>query len=377
MAGKKGNKNKGKNVAPKAITKAKSKVNKPAVVSKNEKKAKLVKEAVKVAAAKPVAASPKTKKGKAKPDAKVEIVEQETPQVALAKVESKNKGKKGKKAVNQQVNNNKAASPKAKGKTNVAAVVPANNNKVPNKKKNRKGKNKPIPAEEAVTEEGEEEVSTVQSKGKKGKKKGANVETVPATNSEVTTMKVQNKKKGRTATEESIEEPEDQETASPIGKRASKRSIVKNGTEEAKKQKIDDTEANGKKQDAKKRRFTLFVGNLAFATTPEDIEKHFSKAGNISNVRLMYDKSVPKKSKGFGYIELTDKDTYEKCASMHHTMLGNRRINVEYTGDPNESKTVRNVKNAKLSALRKKGMLLGSKKDSQKRSTRRKNNKNK
>lgn len=61
---------------------------------------------------------------------------------------------------------------------------------------------------------------------------------------------------------------------------------------------------------------------------------------------------------------------------MHHTFLNGRRINVLYTQGGNKmgdgKKKDIKAKNFKLHALRKQGKLLGSKKESQKRSFRRK-----
>lgn len=61
---------------------------------------------------------------------------------------------------------------------------------------------------------------------------------------------------------------------------------------------------------------------------------------------------------------------------MHHTFLKGRRINVLYTlggkkKGENQKKEIK-AKNFKLHALRKEGKLAGSKKESQKRSFRRK-----
>lgn len=61
---------------------------------------------------------------------------------------------------------------------------------------------------------------------------------------------------------------------------------------------------------------------------------------------------------------------------MHHTFLKGRRINVLYTiggkKKGEEKKKEMKAKNFKLHALRKQGKLAGSKKETQKRSFRRK-----
>lgn len=49
-------------------------------------------------------------------------------------------------------------------------------------------------------------------------------------------------------------------------------------------------------------RYIVFVGNLPYATTKEDLEKHFESAGNIKSVRLLTDKATGK-PKGFAFME--------------------------------------------------------------------------
>lgn len=66
---------------------------------------------------------------------------------------------------------------------------------------------------------------------------------------------------------------------------------------------------------------------------------------------------------------------FQKCLSMHHTLLKGRRINVLYTQGGKkkgeDKKKEIKAKNFKLHAMRKQGKLAGSKKQTQKRSFRR------
>ncbi|KAL1513280.1 hypothetical protein ABEB36_002706 [Hypothenemus hampei] len=122
------------------------------------------------------------------------------------------------------------------------------------------------------------------------------------------------------------------------------------------------------------KRFVLFVGNIAYDTQKDDLAQHFSKIGEIIDIRIPTDK-LGNKPRGFAYIEVNNEVAYEKCLSMHHSSLKGRRINVLYTqggkkkGD-NRKKEIK-VKNMKLHALRKQGKLAGSTKETQKRSFRR------
>lgn len=59
-----------------------------------------------------------------------------------------------------------------------------------------------------------------------------------------------------------------------------------------------------------KSRYVLFVGNLPFDVTQEDISQHFAKIGKIRDVRIPLDKQT-NKCRGFAYVELLDQTTYE------------------------------------------------------------------
>ncbi|KAK5642623.1 hypothetical protein RI129_008790 [Pyrocoelia pectoralis] len=126
--------------------------------------------------------------------------------------------------------------------------------------------------------------------------------------------------------------------------------------------------AVNKKKILAKTRYVVFVGNLSFSLTESDIRNHFVKAGDIVDIRLATDRQ--KSFKGFAFVELKDKMSYEKALSLNHTFLGGRRINVEYT-DKSSNKKLIKKKNLKLQAMRKAGKLQGSVKSNQKRSVRR------
>ena len=112
-----------------------------------------------------------------------------------------------------------------------------------------------------------------------------------------------------------------------------------------------------KEQEAKKKRYVLFVGNLPFSITEEELKKHFlTKASQIVDIR------IPKKdntnlSRGFAYVELGNNTDYEKALSLNHSFVKGRRINVQYSGGNDKKEAV--AKNHKLQALQKAGKLAG------------------
>src|SRR5438046_8605953 len=61
----------------------------------------------------------------------------------------------------------------------------------------------------------------------------------------------------------------------------------------------------------------LFVGNLPFTTTENDLQDHFSQAGSVIAVNIMQDRSTGR-SRGFAFIEMGSQEDATKAISMFH-----------------------------------------------------------
>lgn len=48
----------------------------------------------------------------------------------------------------------------------------------------------------------------------------------------------------------------------------------------------------------------LYVGNLPFQTTSEDLRAHFAQAGNVESASVVEDRMTGR-SRGFGFVEMT------------------------------------------------------------------------
>ena len=59
----------------------------------------------------------------------------------------------------------------------------------------------------------------------------------------------------------------------------------------------------------------LYVGNLPYAASEEDIKVHFSKAGNVTSVALIKDRATGR-AKGFGFVEMATDEEAQKAISM-------------------------------------------------------------
>jgi len=72
----------------------------------------------------------------------------------------------------------------------------------------------------------------------------------------------------------------------------------------------------------------LYVGNLLFNVSENDLRNAFEQFGQVTEVRLIMDK-FSGKSKGFGFIEMPSKDEAEKAiGEMNGKEFMGRALNV-------------------------------------------------
>lgn len=72
----------------------------------------------------------------------------------------------------------------------------------------------------------------------------------------------------------------------------------------------------------------IFVGNLDFHTSEDELRQLFAQYGNVDRVSLMTDRDTGR-SRGFAFVEMTNREDGEKAiAALNGTQLGSRTINV-------------------------------------------------
>lgn len=59
----------------------------------------------------------------------------------------------------------------------------------------------------------------------------------------------------------------------------------------------------------------LYVGNLPFAASEEDLKNLFSEAGAVESVKIVVD-SYSGRSRGFGFVEMASKEEGEKAITL-------------------------------------------------------------
>jgi RNA recognition motif-containing protein len=80
----------------------------------------------------------------------------------------------------------------------------------------------------------------------------------------------------------------------------------------------------------------LYVGNLSYSTTEEDIRDAFAKIGEVASAKLIIDPTNGR-SKGFAFVEMTSDDDAQKAiSSLNGTDLQGRTINVNEARPPQQ-----------------------------------------
>lgn len=83
----------------------------------------------------------------------------------------------------------------------------------------------------------------------------------------------------------------------------------------------------------RKPKYRLFIGQMDFDTTSEDLETYLRDQGLDCpiNIRILTDRETGK-SRGAAFLDICGgKRSLKRCLSLHHTQLKGRRINVEKT----------------------------------------------
>ena len=72
----------------------------------------------------------------------------------------------------------------------------------------------------------------------------------------------------------------------------------------------------------------IFVGNLDFNTSEDELRKLFETHGQVDRVSIMTDRDTGR-SRGFGFVEMTSAEDGEKAiAAMNGSQIGGRTLNV-------------------------------------------------
>ena len=72
----------------------------------------------------------------------------------------------------------------------------------------------------------------------------------------------------------------------------------------------------------------IFVGNLAFTTTEQDLRQLFEPYGTVETVRIMTDRATGH-SRGFGFVEMPDNRAAQSALdALNSTQVAGRALTV-------------------------------------------------
>ncbi|KLU85025.1 cleavage stimulation factor 64-kDa subunit, partial [Magnaporthiopsis poae ATCC 64411] len=77
----------------------------------------------------------------------------------------------------------------------------------------------------------------------------------------------------------------------------------------------------------------VFVGNIPYGLSEEQITDIFSRAGKVINFRLVYDRETGK-PKGFGFAEYPDADSAASAVrNLNDTEIMGRKLRVDFSNE--------------------------------------------
>ncbi|NMB34821.1 MAG: RNA-binding protein [Firmicutes bacterium] len=83
---------------------------------------------------------------------------------------------------------------------------------------------------------------------------------------------------------------------------------------------------------------TLYVGNVPWGTTEEDLRDAFAEHGEVLGCRIITERATGR-SRGYGFVEVNDADAEKIIESMNGVELDGRRLVVN-EAKPRENRSL-------------------------------------
>ncbi|KAH0747283.1 hypothetical protein KY285_008940 [Solanum tuberosum] len=71
---------------------------------------------------------------------------------------------------------------------------------------------------------------------------------------------------------------------------------------------------------------SIFVGNVDYACTPEEVQQHFQACGTVNRVTILTDKFG--QPKGFAYVEFIEQEAIQESLQLNESELHGRQLKV-------------------------------------------------
>lgn len=82
----------------------------------------------------------------------------------------------------------------------------------------------------------------------------------------------------------------------------------------------------------------LYVGNISFTTTEEDLRDFFGAAGSVTSAKIIIDRETGK-SRGFGFVEMSNADEAQAAVStLNGKDLNGRQLRVNIAEEKQNKK---------------------------------------
>jgi len=73
----------------------------------------------------------------------------------------------------------------------------------------------------------------------------------------------------------------------------------------------------------------IYVGNLAYSLSEEELANEFAKYGEVISVKIIVDRENNNRSKGFGFIEMNDDTAAQKAIEeLNGKVVAGRNLRV-------------------------------------------------
>ncbi len=72
---------------------------------------------------------------------------------------------------------------------------------------------------------------------------------------------------------------------------------------------------------------SIYVGNLAWSATEEEVQNLFSNYGSVLSVKLISDRETGR-ARGFGFVEMEDSDAASAIQALDGSSFGGRTLRV-------------------------------------------------
>jgi len=85
---------------------------------------------------------------------------------------------------------------------------------------------------------------------------------------------------------------------------------------------------------------TIYVGNLPFSITEQELRELFEQHGAVHSVKLITDQRTGR-SRGFGFVEMDDEEAQAVIEALNRSDLGGRILRVSEAKERGEQRETR------------------------------------